>query len=41
MHFDQLDKIYTMVKSNLQFDNVIQIGMTGLHDQSERFAQIV
>jgi hypothetical protein len=41
MHFDQLDEIYAMVKSNLQFYNVIKTGMTGLHDRSVRFAQIV
>ena len=41
MHFDQLDEIYAMVKSNFQFYNVIKTGMIGLHDRSVRFAQIV
>ena len=41
MHFDHLDKIYTMVKSDLQFDKVALTGLTSLHDQSDWFAQFV
>ena len=39
MHFDLLDEIYAMVQSNWQFDNITQIGLTGLHDMSDQFAQ--
>ena len=41
MHFDHLDEIYAMVKSNLQFDKLVLTGLTGLHDRSDQFAQIV
>ena len=29
MHFDRLDEIYAMVKSNCQFDKVVHTGLTG------------
>ena len=41
MHFDHLDEIYAMVQSNWHFHIVTQIGLTSLHDRSDRFAQIV
>ena len=41
MHFDCLDEIYAMVQSNWHFHIVTQIGLTSLHDRSDRFAQIV
>jgi len=41
MHFDHLDEIYAMVKSNLQFDKLVLTGLTGLHNRSDRSAQIV
>ena len=39
MHFDRLDEIYAMVQSNWHFDKLTQIGLTGLYNQSDRFAQ--
>jgi len=41
MHFDHLDEIYAMVKSNLQFNKLVLTGLTGLHNRSDRSAQIV
>ena len=41
MHFDRLDEIYAMVKSNWQFEKVFLTGLTGVHDWSDRFAQFV
>ena len=41
MHFDRLDDIYVMVKSNCQFDKVVLTGLTGLDDRFDRFALIV
>ena len=41
MHFDRLDDIYVMVKSNCQFDKVVLTGLTGLDDMYDRSAQIV
>ena len=41
MHFDRLDEIYAMVKSNLQFEKVVLAGLTSLDDTSNWSAQIV
>jgi len=41
MHFDRLDEIYTLIKSNWQFGKVTLTGLTGLHNRSDRFAQFV
>ena len=41
MNFDRLDEIYTMVKSNRQFDKIILTDLTSLDDRSNRSAQIV
>jgi len=41
IHFDRLDEIYTMVRSNLQFDKLVKTGLTGLRERSDRSAQIV
>ena len=41
MHFDHLDEIYAMVKSNYQFDKVVLTGLTGLDDRSDRSTLIV
>ena len=41
MHFDCLDEIYAMVMSNRQFDKVALIGLIGLHDRSDQFAQLI
>ena len=41
MHFDRIDEICAMVKSNLQFDKLILTSLTGLHDRFDRSAQII
>ena len=41
IHFDRLDEIYTMVRSNFQFDKLVKTGLTGLRERSDRSAQIV
>ena len=41
MHFDHLDEIYAMVKSNWQFDKADLTDLTGLDDRSDQSAQIV
>ena len=38
MHIDHLDEIYTMVKSNWQFDKLF---LTGLYKRSDWSSQIV
>jgi hypothetical protein len=40
MHFDRLDEIYVMEKSNSQFDKVVLSSLNSLYDRSDRFAQI-
>ena len=41
MHFDCLNEIYVVVKSNLQYDKLVLTDLTGFHDRSDRSAQIV
>jgi len=40
MHFNRLDEIYAMVQSKWYFHNLIQTGLIGFYNQSDRFAQI-
>jgi hypothetical protein len=36
MHFDRLDEIYAMVKSNWHFEHFGLTGLTGVGQRSER-----